>query len=73
MNQVTARPLQQLDKALAALRSLGLMQERPEEAPIAALIERIADLDRDSTLAIARTLSQATLFNEVVREQIGGM
>jgi hypothetical protein len=73
MNQVTALPLKQLDKALAALRSLGLLQERPEEAPIAALIERIADLDRDSTLAIARTLSQATLFNEVVREQIGAM
>jgi len=73
MNQVTALPLKQLDKALAALRSLGLVQERPEEAPIAALIERIADLDRDSTLAIARTLSQATLFNEVVREQIGAM
>lgn len=75
MNQptVTLAPLKQLDKALAALRSLGLLQERPEEAPIAALIERIADLDRDSTLAIARTLSQATLFNEVVREQIGAM
>jgi hypothetical protein len=75
MNQstTTVLPLKQLDKALAALRSLGLLQERPEEAPIAALIERIADLDRDSTLAIARTLSQATLFNEVVREQIGAM
>ena len=36
-----------------------------------ALIDRIAHLDPDKTVAIARTLSQASLFNEVVRERRG--
>ncbi len=66
-------PLKQLDKALAALRDLGLIKSQPEEAPVVALIDRIAHLDPDKTVAIARTLSQATLFNEVVRDQISAM
>jgi hypothetical protein len=66
-------PLKQLDKALGALRDLGLIKSQPEEAPVVALIDRIAHLDPDRTVAIARTLSQASLFNEVVREQLSGM
>lgn len=66
-------PLKQLDKALGALRDLGLIKSQPEEAPVVALIDRIATLDPDKTVAIARTLSQASLFNEVVREQISAM
>lgn len=64
---------QYLDKALGQLRDLGLMPEATEEAPVVALIERIADLDEDKALAIARTLSQASVFNEVVREQVSLM
>lgn len=66
-------PMQYLDQALGKLRELGLMPEKTEEAPVIALIERISDLDEDRTLAIARTLNQASLFNTVVREQIEAM
>ena len=69
----TTHPLQYLDKAMNGLRDLGLVPEKTEEAPIIDLIDQISDLDEDKTLAIARTLSQASLFNEVVREQVSGM
>jgi hypothetical protein len=42
-------------------------------APINALLERISDLEPDKIQVIARTLSQASVFNEVVRDQIAGM
>ena len=66
-------PMQYLDKAMNTLRDLGLVPEKTDEAPVIALIERISDLDEDKALAIARTLNQASLFNEVVREQIEAM
>ena len=66
-------PLKFLDKALGVLRNLGLIKSEPEPAPIVALIDRIAHLEPDKAAAIARTLSQASLFNEVVREQIEAM
>ncbi len=72
MNQ-TALPMQYLDKALNSLRDMGLVPDTTEEAPIIALIEKISDLDEGKTVAIARTLNQASLFNEVVREQISEM
>ncbi|MEM7762962.1 MAG: cell surface protein [Pseudomonadota bacterium] len=70
---MTNTPMQYLDKAMGKLRDLGLVPEKTDEAPVIALIERITQLDEDKTLAIARTLNQATLFNEVVREQIEAM
>ena len=69
----TIHPMQYLDKALNSLRDLGLVPETKEEAPIIALIEKISDLDQERAIAIARTLNQASLFNEVVREQITEM
>ncbi len=68
-----ATPMLYLDKAMNRLRDLGLVPERTEEAPIVALLNRISDLDEDKVVAIARTLSQASLFNQVVREQISSM
>ncbi len=65
--------LQYLDKAMNQLRDLGLMPETVEEAPILSLLERISDIDPDKSLAIARTLSQASVFNDVVREQVSQM
>jgi hypothetical protein len=62
-----------LDKAMSQLRDLGLVPEQNEEAPIIALLNRISDLDEDRIVAIARTLSQSSLFNEIVREQITAM
>jgi hypothetical protein len=69
----TIQPLKYLDAALNQLRDLSLVPEKTNEAPIVDLINQISDLDEEKTLAIARTLSQASLFNEVVREQISGM
>ncbi len=66
-------PMKYLDKAMSTLRDLGLVPERTEEAPIISLINQITDLDEEKVVAIARTLSQASLFNEVVREQITSM
>lgn len=66
-------PLKQLDKAVNALRDLGLMPAKPDEAPIITLINQISDLDEEKAVAIARTLSHTTIFNEVVREQIVAM
>lgn len=66
-------PMRYLDKALGALRELGLVPEKSGEAPIVALLNKITELDEDKIVAIARTLSQASLFNEVVREQISDM
>jgi hypothetical protein len=69
----TSTPLKYLDKALGVLRNLGLIKSEPEAAPVVALIERIAEYDQDKTAVIARTLTQASLFNEVVRDQISAM
>jgi hypothetical protein len=66
-------PIQYLDKAMTRLRDLGLVPEKTEEAPIVALLNRVSDLDEDKVVAIARTLSQASLFNQVVREQVSAM
>jgi len=66
-------PLQYLDKASSALREMGLMPEKLEPAPINALLEKISDLDKDKIALIARTLGQAEVFNEVVREQTSKM
>ena len=71
--QAMATPIQYLDKAMTRLRDLGLVPEKPEEAPIVALLNRVSDLDNDKVVAIARTLSQASLFNQVVREQVASM
>lgn len=65
--------LKYLDRALGQLRELGLMPDEVEEAPIIALLDRLTRLDEEKVVSIARTLSQASLFNEVVREQISAM
>ncbi|MGJ8562746.1 MAG: cell surface protein [Alphaproteobacteria bacterium] len=65
--------LQYLDKALGGLRELGLLKGESDPVPIITLLDRISDLDEDKVAAIARTLDQASYFNEVVREQISGV
>ncbi|MCB9876581.1 MAG: cell surface protein [Planctomycetes bacterium] len=73
MTATAPTPLKFLDQAMSVLRNLGLIKSEPAPAPIVALIDRIAYLEPDKAAAIARTLSQASLFNEVVREQIQAM
>ena len=62
-----------LDKALAQVRDLGLMPEKVDEAPVVSLLEKLTDLDEAKVVAIARTLSQASVFNDIVREQVSQM
>lgn len=66
-------PLQYLDKASSALRDMGLMPAKVEPSPINALLDKIADLDKERIATIARTLAQGEVFNEVVREQTSKM
>src|SRR5262249_42346658 len=70
---VVHTPMQYLDKAVGALRDVGLMPSKVEPAPINALLEQVSDLEPEKIQVIARTLGQAAVFNEVVREQISGM
>lgn len=67
-----AQPMRYLDKAMNALRDLGLPLPTTgaEESPITALLSRISSLDEGRVVLIARVLNQATAFNEMVREQI---
>jgi len=65
--------LQYLDRAMGELRALGFAPEDGEPAPIIALLNQISDLDETRVSAIARTLDQASHFNDVVREQVSGM
>ncbi len=65
--------LQYLDKAMGELRALGFAAEAGQPAPIVALLNQIAGLDQDKVAAIARTLNEASHFNEVVREQVASM
>jgi hypothetical protein len=74
MSDVVVRsPMQYLDRATNALRELGLMPERTEDAPINALLHKISDLDEDRITIIARTLAQTSVFNDVVRRQTEAM
>jgi len=67
-------PMQYLDKAMNGLHDLGLLPEsKTDEAPITALLNQISDLDEERVVAISRTLNQASLFNDVVREQVQAM
>ena len=73
--------LQYLDKALTTVRDMGLRPQRDSsnggatsaQDPIVALLEQIADLDKDKVTIIARTLGEASTFNEIVRNEISAM
>ncbi len=67
------KPLQYLDKAVNAIRDLGVWPEQQGEQPITGLLSQITELDETRVVLIGRTLSQASAFNEVVREQIAAM
>lgn len=74
MNMTTS-PMQYLDKAMNTLHDMGLVPDEPGggEAPVIALLNLISDLDEERVAAIARTLDKASLFNDVVREQVQAM
>ena len=72
---MNATPMQYLEKAMNGLHDLGLVPQdaRTHEEPIVALLNQISALEEGRVAAIARTLSQASLFNEVVRQQVQAM
>jgi hypothetical protein len=72
-NSLIKSPMQYLEQATGTLRDLGITPSRPDFTPINALLEKISDLDRDRIAVISRTLGQTEVFNEVVRDQTGGM
>lgn len=67
------KPLAYLDRAVAAIRQMGLWPEEQTEQPITGLLQQITGLDETRVILIARTLSQASAFNEVVRTQVAAM
>ncbi len=65
--------MQYLDKAVNAIRDLGIWPEQQGEQPITGLLSQITELDETRIVLIGRTLSQASAFNEVVRTQVAAM
>ncbi|MFY9973894.1 MAG: cell surface protein [Chromatiaceae bacterium] len=72
---ITASPMQYLERAMNGLHDLGLVPTEGDKQaePIIALLNQISQLDEARVAAIARTLDQASLFNDVVREQVQAM
>jgi hypothetical protein len=69
-----AQPMKYLDKALGTLRDLGLAQPPGSaDTPITGLLNLISGLDETKVTLIGRVLNQATVFNEVVRNELGQM
>ncbi len=68
-------PIKYLDKAMNTVRDLGLLPTETDsrDEPIIALLNQISTIDEDRVIAIARTLNQSSLFNEIVREQVQAM
>jgi len=72
--ELMEKPLQYLDRAMGAIKELGVWPEQPgEEQPITGLLSQITDLDETKVILIGRTLTQASAFNEVVRSQVAAM
>ncbi len=65
--------LKYLDRAMTTVRDLGIKPRVGGEDPITGLLEQIADLDPDKVAIIARTLNEASTFNEIVRNEIAAM
>jgi hypothetical protein len=73
MSDLVKSPMQYLEKATNALRDLGITPAKTDDAPINALLEQITTMEPEKVAVIARTLNQAGVFNEVVREQTTAM
>jgi hypothetical protein len=67
--------MQYLDKAMGKVRDLGLLPEAGDSRtdPMVALLNHLTGIDEERVIAISRTLSQASFFNDVVREQVQAM
>jgi hypothetical protein len=70
---VMEKPLQYLDRAVTAIKDIGLWPAETGEQPITALLNEVTGLDETKVILIGRTLTQASAFNEVVRSQVAAM
>ncbi len=71
---MSGSPMQYLDKAMEKVRDLGLVPEDSSATdPMVALLNQLTGIDEERVIAISRTLSQASFFNDVVREQVQAM
>lgn len=65
---------QYLERAVTGLRTIGINMPKPvQEAPVLALLDKVAQYDNEKVTAIAAVLQQSTSFNSMVRDQIQGM
>ena len=71
---MSGSPMQYLDKAMEKVRDLGLVPDDSSATdPMVALLNQLTGIDEERVIAISRTLSQASFFNDVVREQVQAM
>ena len=59
-----------LQKAIDRVKDLGLSLVVPDVQPMTRIIEKIADVDSDKTLVIARTLSAMQSFDVLVTDNL---
>lgn len=65
---------QYLERAVTGLRSIGINMAQPvADAPVLALLDKVAQYDSSKVTAIATVLQQSTGFNSMVRDQLEGM
>lgn len=67
------QPLSYLEKAVSAIRGIGLLSSPQDDAPILAIVSQLEVIDEDKALTVARVLQQSSMFNVVVREHIDAM
>ncbi len=71
--EVMDKPLQYLDRAVTAIKDMGLWPAEQGEQPITGLLNEVTHFDENKVILIGRTLTQSSAFNEVVRSQVAGM
>lgn len=65
---------QYLERAVTGLRSIGINMAQPvADAPVLALLDKVAQYDSSKVTAIATVLQQSTGFNSMARDQLEGM
>lgn len=61
-----------LERSMSALRSIGITFP-DQNAPVLALLDKVAVYDSTRVTSIAATLQQSTVFNAAVRDKLQGM
>lgn len=65
-----AAPMKYLDRAVSALRSLGLVAPEDNNTPAIVLVTQLSNVDEARVIAIARVLQQSSHFNAVMRDEV---